>query len=228
MPSVWTIGPKIEPASLVNYARLLMDKGHEGMQDTVTGIIQGETRVLTAQMDLNDLFSDREKFKIEVVDKINDVIHPLGLQIYNANIAELADLDDKNRYFAEQKQRALQEVNQKARVAVAEAIKGGEIGEKMQIGETRKNVAGIELDVKIVRKAEGNASAVKIAAEANLFAKQKEADGLLYSEMRKAEAILATRKAEALGDTTGYDILGTLGIKKMEKKSNNEPDNNEL
>ena len=115
MPSVWTIGPKIEPASLVNYARLLMDKGHEGMQDTVTGIIQGETRVLTAQMDLNDLFSDREKFKIEVVAKINDVIHPLGLQIYNANIAELADLDDKNRYFAEQKQRALQEVNQKAR-----------------------------------------------------------------------------------------------------------------
>ena len=199
MPSVWTIGPKIEPASLVNYARLLMDKGHEGMQDTVTGIIQGETRVLTAQMDLNDLFSDREKFKIEVVAKINDVINPLGLQIYNANIAELADLDDKNRYFAEQKQRALQEVNQKARVAVAEAIKGGEIGEKMQIGETRKNVAGIELDVKIVRKAEGNASAVKIAAEANLFAKQKEADGLLYSEMRKAEAILATRKAEAEG-----------------------------
>ncbi|OGN63403.1 MAG: hypothetical protein A3G30_04810 [Chlamydiae bacterium RIFCSPLOWO2_12_FULL_49_12] len=34
--------------------------------------------------------------------------------------------------------------------------------------------------------------------------------------------------AEALGDTTGYDILGTLGIKKMGKKSNNEPDNNEL
>lgn len=47
-----------------------------------------------------------------VVDRIDLIIRPFGLEIYNANIAELTDLDANNRYFAEQKLRALQIVNQ--------------------------------------------------------------------------------------------------------------------
>ncbi len=119
LPSVWTIGPKDDKESLKTYASLLSDKGIEGLEGTVVGVIQGETRVLTAGLELDELFSNREQFRNVVEGKINTIINDLGLKVYNANVAELSDLDNKNRYFEEQKLRALEKVNQDARVAVA-------------------------------------------------------------------------------------------------------------
>jgi len=150
MPSVWTIGPKNDAKHLENYARLLMDKGPKGVEETIEGVIQGETRVLTANLDLNKLFSDRDDFKHEVVGKINHVMEPFGLTIYNANIAELKDLDKDNQFFSEQKRRALQKVNQEARVNVAEAVKDGEVGEKNFKSQARQGVAHAERDAKLV------------------------------------------------------------------------------
>jgi len=141
MPSVWTIGPRNDHASLENYARLLSDKGTMGLEETVTGVIHGEIRVLTANIDLNDLFADRDTFKNKVVARINEVVDPFGLHVYNANIAELKDMDEDNRYFAEQKQRALQYVNQEARVATSEAIRTGTTGEAEQQKETNKTIS---------------------------------------------------------------------------------------
>lgn len=265
MPSVWTIGPKNEMEPLENYAKLLIDKGSDGMQETVEGVIQGETRVLTANLDLNVLFSDREKFKNEVVVRINDVLGPFGLVVYNANIAELADLDHENKYFAEQKKRALQKVNQEARVSVAEAMKDGETGEREHQTQTRIKVAWLDREATVaenerrreinqsnkdlsvanaeygreqniaeiqanaaaqkrraellreveemrraqeierkradefsvatvnaeveIKRAEGAAAAMRIRAEANLYAKQREADGILAVKTAEAESL---------------------------------------
>ncbi len=126
-----------------------MEKGEAGIKEIVEGVIQGEVRVLTANMDLNKLFKEREEFKNEVVHKIGVVLAPFGLTVYNANIAELADVDKENSYFEEQKKRALQEVNQSARVAVAHSIKDGEVGEKTHQAEARKLKIAIESAVVI-------------------------------------------------------------------------------
>jgi len=150
MPSIWTIGPKNDVDSLSKYSTLLMDKGDAGLKNIIQGIIQGETRVLTANMKLDDLFSSREQFKIEIEQKINTIVDVLGLKVYNANVAELSDLDSKNKYFEEQKLRALQRVNQDARVAVASAIRDGDIGEKNEQAEGRKKVSELEKDAIIV------------------------------------------------------------------------------
>jgi flotillin len=58
-------------------------------------------------------------------------------------------LDDQNKYFSEQKQRALQKVNQEARIAVSEAMKEGEIGEKMNQSLSRQGVALAEKEARI-------------------------------------------------------------------------------
>lgn len=150
MPSIYTIGPKDDQKSLAIYASLLSDKGSIGLENTVVGIIQGETRVLTAGLSLDELFSNREEFKNSIEDKINKTIADLGLKVYNANVAELSDLDNKNRYFEEQKLRALEKVNQDARVAVAQAAKDGEIGEKNEKVQSRKKVSELERDATIV------------------------------------------------------------------------------
>jgi len=150
MPSIWTIGPKSDIPSLSKYTTLLMDKGDHGLEEIVKGIVQGETRVLTANMKLDDLFSNREGFKVDIEKKINDIVDVLGLKVYNANVAELSDLDDKNKYFEEQKLRSLQRVNQDARIAVASAIRDGDIGEKGEQSEGRKKVSELEKDAVVV------------------------------------------------------------------------------
>jgi flotillin len=139
LPIVLTIAPKFDDqASLVRFARLMHEKGDEGLEKTVSGIVQGESRMLTANLELDQLFQDREKFRDLVVNKVQEVINPLGIHIYNCNISELADLDDENRFFREQKQRALEAVTQQVRVSTAESIAQGDIGEAEQKAASRK------------------------------------------------------------------------------------------
>ena len=279
MPTTWTIGPMVERNALENYAQLLSDKGDAGIHETVEGVIQGEARVLTGNMTLNEIFSDREVFRDRVQENINKIIDPFGLTIYNANISELADLDEDNRYFSEQKKRALKEVNQHARVNVAAAVKDGTIGEAIHLTETRQETARLEKEAKLVENdrdrdiaksnaslaqaqaeydrdvaiaraqsaaagqqeeaklqakveqqrvqqrveniraekwsmanvqaeiaakvAEGEANATRIQAEADLFAKQQEAAGILA--IRQAEAEGLQRLVESAGGVEGLN-----------------------
>jgi flotillin len=139
LPIVLTIAPKFDDhASLTKFARLMLEKGDEGLEKTVAGIVQGESRMLTANLELDQLFQDREKFRDLVVNKVQEVINPLGVHIYNCNISELADLDDENRFFREQKQRALEAVTQQVRVNTAESISQGDVGEAEQRAASRK------------------------------------------------------------------------------------------
>lgn len=195
MPSVWTIGPKNDNSeALTSYARLLAEKGHGGLQTTVEGVIQGETRVLTANIDLNDLFSNRDTFKEKVVNRINEIIDDFGLKVYNANIAELRDLDEHNKYFEEQKKRALQKVNQEARVAMAEAYKDGEIGESEQRTESRQKVAGFEKD------------AVLVEYQRNQEIAQSLKDLEVAKAQYKRETEVAQIEAQAISDQRKWEL----------------------
>lgn len=275
MPSVWTLGPKSDMRALENYASLLVDKGQKGFHETVEGIIQGEARILTANMDLDDLFHNRETFKNSVSTNINEILSPLGLHIYNANIAELADLDKDNMYFSEQKRRALQQVNQMARVEVSEAVRDGDAGEMLNKSLARQKVAEYQRDATLVenerakdvaestkilavaqanydreqkiaqveaeaasdirkwelqkkveemhreqrleqlratdwadasieadihvRKAEGHATAIRIQADADMYAQQMKAEASLFTAEKEAESIIAIKNAQARG-----------------------------
>jgi len=230
MPSVWTIGPKVDNNSLEKYSRLLSEKGESALQETVAGVIQGETRVLTANMDLDDLFSDRETFKHEVVVKINNVIGDLGLTVYNANIAELSDLDDKNQFFSQQKKRALQQVDQEARVHVAEAIKQGEIGEYLNKTETRQNLARLEKEAILVEndrdrdiaesrsklaiaKAEYQKQTQIAEKEAEATAQQKDAE--FQQLVEKARAVQEIEKQRA-NELSRVEVEAEIAIKRAE------------
>ena len=180
LPSVWTIGPDISPESLKNgslekFVKTIMEKTEEERHILIDGIIQGEMRLEVANMAHDEIFNGREKFQTDVKPSIAKLLDPYGLFVYSVNIEELADLDKENSYFEEQKKRALQEVNQKARVNVAQSIRDGEIGEKVQLGETRKNIANIESEVTIVenerRKEIAESKMILQIAEAN-FSKE--------------------------------------------------------
>ena len=79
LPAVFTIGPENETRALRKYALLLSGSSNmsdfhkksdvidparkDHVQDIVTGIIEGETRVIVSSMSMEEIFKERQVFK---------------------------------------------------------------------------------------------------------------------------------------------------------------------
>ncbi len=144
-PAVFTIGPRNNPDSLTNFSRYLLNQDNDQTDNLIRGIIEGETRSLSANLSIEDIFTGRSEFKKDIVESVQKQLDQYGLEIYNANIEELKDGDQSN-YFKSLSQRIKSEAENRARVEVAEQNKKGEIGAKEREGETRQQVAMIEYE----------------------------------------------------------------------------------
>ncbi|OVA07886.1 Band 7 protein [Macleaya cordata] len=132
LPAVFTIGPHL-----------------------VLGIIEGETRVLTASMTMEDLFKGTKGFKKEVFDKVQLELNQFGLLIYNANIKQLVYVEG-HEYFSYLGQKIQKEAANQAKIDVAEAKMKGEVGAKLrEEGQTAQNAAKIDAKTRIISNAEG-------------------------------------------------------------------------
>lgn len=80
LPAVFTIGPKVEEASLIKYARLLAaeDVHSKRVTDLVKGIIEGETRVIAAGMTMDELFNGRRPFKEAIMKNVQSELDNFG------------------------------------------------------------------------------------------------------------------------------------------------------
>jgi flotillin len=177
LPVVFTIGPR-DPqkdlAAFERYAQTLNDMDVDEVHRTIQGVIEGETRALTAALDVEEMFNAKDRFREEVVSKIQLDLDKMGLEIYNANIKEMGDYDERNKYFEYRKQRAIESANYEAQVDVAEAKKMGEIGMKERERDTRVSVAKMDMETKLAENernqsvAVSNAKLAEVEAQARL------------------------------------------------------------
>lgn len=138
------IHPDEDIEGFKNYARFLNDVPYEDFVDTLKGIVEGEMRVHTATMTIEDMFSNKESFQKYVVDKISVDLNSLGVKILNANIKEMSDFDNNNKFFEYRKKRAIEMANYDSQKDVAFAQKEGEIGIKKH--ETERRIRKAELE----------------------------------------------------------------------------------
>jgi len=146
LPMVFTVGPVDpveQPELFKTYAKKLSHLNPRELEKLIEGVIHGETRVYSARLTVLEMFNDREKFRSYVKDQVEAELVKFGLHIYNANIAEMTDLDD-NRYFYNLKQKALQTTGNQARIDIAEAKKVGDIGENERAAAAFMQIANIE------------------------------------------------------------------------------------
>ena len=147
LPVVFTISPAHPLEDLEGfkrYSQMMHDLPPEDIENIVRGVVEGETRGLTANLTVEEMFNSKEKFKSEVVNKIQTDLQKLGLRVLNANIKEMSDYDEHNKYFTYRKQRAIESANYDAQVEVAEARKMGEIGLKQREKDTRVTVPQLD------------------------------------------------------------------------------------
>ena len=223
LPVVFTIGPipPVDEQSTALFKKFAQNIGNleypEGQQ-MIFGVIEGETRSLTANLTIEQMFNGKDKFREMVMSGIATDLHELGLHIYNANIKEMSDYDENNKYFAYRKQNAVETANYESQVAVAEARKHGEIGLKQREAETRITVAKINTETtisvneRIGEVAVSNAKLKEVQAEANrrgeIAKVEAEQAALLRAaelqigvETQRQQQLLAQLRAETLTNT---------------------------
>jgi len=194
LPGVFTIGPKDDPESLEKYALYLVgenaknnDDGIKRIDEIVNGIIEGESRVLIAQMSIEEVFNDREEFKDNVIKNVQKELDQFGLKIFNANIKELKDTPG-SEYFQFLRQKTRSKAEGDSKVDIAEAEKNYKIGEKERERDTRKQNIAYEQEA-----VQAENEARKLIAISNA-----EREVIEYENERKKEVASIEAKQKAL------------------------------
>uniref|UniRef100_A0ACD5U9L2 Uncharacterized protein n=1 Tax=Avena sativa TaxID=4498 RepID=A0ACD5U9L2_AVESA len=204
LPAVFTIGPKITAASgeeedmkeleaqLLLYAKLIapLHSSTSHVHELVKGIIEGETRVLAAELTMEEIFKGTKSFKQKVFTQVQLELKQFGLVIYNANVKQLVDVPG-HEYFSYLGQKTQQDAANQARVDVAEARMKGEVGAKERDGLTRQNAAKVDAETKVMSvRQQGQGLKEELAMKKAGWDKQAK-----VAEVEAAKAV-AIREAE--------------------------------
>jgi flotillin len=97
LPVVFTIGPDDDRASLEKYAVLLSgsgggsssaskgrkatSSGRSHVQDIVKGIIEGEIRAMVGSLTMEEIFKERQIFKLRVIQNVQYELDQFGLRM---------------------------------------------------------------------------------------------------------------------------------------------------
>lgn len=210
LPGSFTIGPYNDIECLKKYSRLLQSK--EALDVLVKGIVEGETRIQSASMTLEQIFNDRKAFKEILIKNVQEELDQFGLKIYNANIRELQD-SPGSEYFSFLRQQKRSQAENRAKVDVAEAQKLGDIGQKEREAMTRQQIAQYEANTVLqensrrqeIEKSHAELNVIKAIAqqktqiayiEAENSAKVREAE--LQREVEQKRIAMETEKLRAI------------------------------
>lgn len=229
LPVVFTIGPILpseDPVAFRRYCQLMIAMQHGELERTIKGIIEGETRGLTAQLDVEEMFNGKEKFRAEVVEKLAVDLEQFGLKIYNANIQEMRDRDENNKYFEYRKKRAIEPANNEARADVAEAQMGGDIAVSEREKTTRITLADNAREA-VIRESQAQIEILKMKSQLAVqeaATKQAtetsnvEAEQNVAMRRQELQAAVEKRRHEQMIQAMNADILPRASAEAEAKK----------
>lgn len=207
LPAVFTIGPKDEPTALIRYAKLLSSKvKDQDLEELIKGVIEGETRVLAAQMTMEEIFRESKRFKEEIFTNIQTELDQFGLFIYNANIKQLQDAPG-SEYFTYMRMKTHEGAVNQAKVDVAQAKFLGDVGERERQGLTRQKISKVEADTIVLenqRKAEIAEAQATLATKQATYDRQTKLakiESEKAAELRDTELLQLVEKQRALTET---------------------------
>jgi len=190
VPSSFTIAIGTEPELMAAAAERLLGKSIGEISSMARDIIFGQLRSTIADMTIEEINKNRDKFIENILKNVESELNKLGLVVLNVNIT---DITDESGYLEALGQKAAAEAIQQARIDVAEKERDGAIGAAEAKREERIKTA----EANATAVTGENLSKVKIAeSDAELKVKQEEA-----KKLELAAAL--TNKAEA--EKEGYD-----------------------
>src|SRR5438132_9569147 len=125
VPSVFTVAIGTDPEVMQNAAIRLLGLNIQEIKQQAGDIIFGQLRQVPASMQIQEINRDREKFLQSIQMSLEPELKKIGLVLINVNIT---DITDESGYIEAIGRKAAAEAVQKAKVAVAEQEKNGQIG----------------------------------------------------------------------------------------------------
>ena len=126
VPAQFTVGISNKPNLMLAAAERLLGLQRPDISSLAHDIIMGQMRLVIANMDIEELNTDRDKFVESVYRNVGDELHKIGLELINVNVT---DIQDESGYIqALGKEAAAKAIND-AKVKVAQEVRTGSIGE---------------------------------------------------------------------------------------------------
>ncbi len=217
VPAQFTVAISNQPNLMQAAAERLLGMDSGAIRSLSHDIIMGQMRLVIANMDIEELNSDRDKFVSAVYEHVGHELHKIGLDLINVNVT---DIHDESNYIKALGQEAAAkaineakvkvaieertgaigqaEASKEKRTKVAEQNSLAEIGEKNAAAEATKgkNLADIEIATSDAERRQKVAEANKLAEVAEKTA-QAEAEKAAYKAQKEAEQAKAERELAA-------------------------------
>jgi flotillin len=219
VPAVFTIGISTKPEIMILAAERLLGIDTEAIKQLAAEIIVGQMRLVVAQMDIEEINSNRDKFLDGIFKNVETELEKVGLRLINVNIK---DIKDGSGYLEALGKNAAAEALNNAKKAVAEKDRDGSIGQAEAVKEQTIKVANATAAAesgkadadrsKRVNVANANATAVQgenlaavTIANSTSEMRQKKADAeraaTAAEKVRAAQALEEAYKAEQIAET---------------------------
>lgn len=138
VPAVFTIGISTKPETMILAAERLLALTVPQLKEMAGEIIVGQMRLVVAQMDIEEINKDRDKFLEGIFKNVETELEKVGLKLINVNIQ---DIKDASGYLDALGKNAAAEAINNAKKAVAEKTRDGEIGQANAVKEQTIQVA---------------------------------------------------------------------------------------
>ncbi len=186
VPAQFTVGVSNKPNLMLAAAERLLGLEQPAIRALAHDIIMGQMRLVIANMDIEELNTDRDKFVDSVYMNVGNELNKIGLELINVNVT---DIQDESGYIqALGKEAAAKAIND-AKVKVSNEERTGAIGQAEAVQEQRVKVADANQRAEV-----GEAQAAALATEGKNTASIKIATS---NAARDEEIAEADRRATA-------------------------------
>ena len=184
VPAQFTVGVSNKPNLMIAAAERLLGLERPAVRSLAHDIIMGQMRLVIANMDIEELNTDRDKFVDSVYKNVGNELHKIGLELINVNVT---DIQDESGYIqALGKEAAAKAIND-AKVKVANETRVGAIGQAEAQQEQRTKVSDANSRAEIGEAMANQQQRVQVA-ESNSLAEIGEAEALQKQRINIAEA----------------------------------------
>jgi len=91
VPAQFTVGISNKPHLMIAAAERLLGLQRPDISSLAHDIIMGQMRLVIANMDIEELNTDRDKFVDSVYTNVGDELHKIGLELINVNVTDIQD-----------------------------------------------------------------------------------------------------------------------------------------
>ncbi|NNF35575.1 MAG: flotillin family protein [Saprospiraceae bacterium] len=215
VPAQFTVGISNKPEMMLSAAERLLTLQRGAISSLAHDIIMGQMRLVIANMDIEELNADRDKFVDSVYTNVGDELNKVGLALINVNVT---DIQDESGYLKALGQEAAAKAINDAKVKVAKEVRIGSIGHAQENQTQRIKVAEANSSAEI---GEADADASATLGKNTAMIRIANSDALRDIEIaeaeRKATAARKVAAAKALQEAYSAEEEAEKARKLMEK-----------